>query len=81
MAPEVTRMTSCPRPLRSDSTRTRCSIFRKLVAPDSWVRVEVPTFTTTRCFCCSNWLILLWKKLPSTSGAKALPGTALISIV
>ena len=50
MAPEDTRMTSWPRPWRSARVRARRSMLLKSKLPESWVRVEVPTFTTTRSF-------------------------------
>ena len=48
MAPEVTRMTSCPAPHRSLSTRTSRSMLLRSRLPEECVRVEVPTLTTMR---------------------------------
>ena len=59
MAPEDTRITSCPMPWRSARVRTRCSMLQRSNAPELWVRVEVPTFTTIRCLFCSKVMFLL----------------------
>ena len=48
MAPEVTRIISCPAPHRSLSTRTSLSMLLRSRLPEGWVRVEVPTLTTIR---------------------------------
>ena len=48
MAPDETRMISWPIPSRSERVRESRSMLYKLSRPVSWVRVEVPTFTTTR---------------------------------
>ena len=46
MAPEDTRIISCPAFFRSLRTFTRSSTWRMFMRPVEWARVEVPTFTT-----------------------------------
>ena len=48
MAPEETRMTSCPWLCRSASTQASRSKLRRSLCPSSFVSVEVPTLTTIR---------------------------------
>ena len=60
MAPELTKIISCPISCKSDSVRARISILRKFGAQDGCVIVDVPTFTTTRCFLNSTILSRLF---------------------
>ena len=48
MAPEDTKITSCPAFFRSDSTLTSSSTWRMFNRPVAWAKVEVPTLTTMR---------------------------------
>ena len=48
MAPDETRMTSCPAFFRSLSTLTRSSVWRMFSRPVECASVEVPTLTTMR---------------------------------